>query len=64
MTPEIKPISEKLLPYLRNQFSDTLIDYESPLTQLQGGFETQIYRFQLNSTQKEFSKTPGFASIP
>lgn len=49
-------ISEKLITYLRAQLNDSRIDYESPLNQLQGGFETQIYHFQLAHTQKEFSK--------
>jgi len=56
MNQEIDSISEKLITYLRDQLNNPLIDYESHLTKLQGGFETQIYRFQLSHTQKEFSK--------
>ena len=56
MTQKIDAISEKLLTYLRDQLDDSLINYESPLKQLQGGFETQIYQFLLKTTQKEFSK--------
>jgi aminoglycoside phosphotransferase (APT) family kinase protein len=52
----IDQISERLIAYLRNEFNDSMIDYDSPLTQLQGGFETYIYRFKLNGVQKELSK--------
>ena len=52
----IDQISERLIAYLRDEFNDSMIDYDSPLTQLQGGFETYIYRFKLNGVQKELAK--------
>ena len=52
----IDQISERLIAYLRDKFNDSMIDYDSPLTQLQGGFETYIYRFKLNGVQTELSK--------
>jgi aminoglycoside phosphotransferase (APT) family kinase protein len=56
MKPEIETISEKLITYLRDQLNTPLIDIESPLKPLQGGFETQIYYFQLKNAPGEFSK--------
>lgn len=53
---EIHQISEKLIKYFRGQLNNPIIDYEVPLTQLPGGFETQIYRFQLDGAHREFSK--------
>jgi len=53
---EIDQISEKLLAYVRTELNDPMIDYDSPLVQLQGGFETYIYRFGLKGVPKEFSK--------
>ncbi|NQU14358.1 MAG: phosphotransferase [Desulfobacteraceae bacterium] len=49
-------IAGKLIAYLRDELNDSTIEYDSPLTQLQGGFETYIYRFKLNGVQKELSK--------
>ena len=56
MNQEIDRLPNKLIQYLREQLSDPLIDYESPPTQLRGGFETYIYRFQLEGAPKKFSK--------
>ena len=56
MNEDIDQISEKLIAYLREQLSDPLIRYESPLTRLEGGFETYIYRFELDGAQKEFAE--------
>lgn len=50
----IDQISTRLIAYLRDEFNDSMIDYDSPLTQLQGGFETYIFRFKLKGVQKEF----------
>jgi len=55
MNQEIDTISKNLITYLRDQLHNSAIDYESHLSQLQGGFETQIYRFQLKGAEKEFS---------
>ncbi len=49
-------IEGKLLAYLRDELNDSTIEYDSPLTQLQGGFETATYRFQLKGVQKELNK--------
>ncbi|MBW2363945.1 MAG: phosphotransferase family protein [Deltaproteobacteria bacterium] len=48
-------ISERLIDYLRNDLNDSTIEYNSPLTQLQGGFETATYQFQLKGVQKELN---------
>ena len=56
MNEEIDHTSENLIAYLRDQLNDPMIGYESPLTQLQGGFATRIYRFQLKGAQKEFAE--------
>jgi len=49
-------IAGKLIGYLRDELNDSMIEYDSPLTQLKGGFETAIYRFQLKGVQKELKK--------
>jgi len=40
-------LAEKLLAYLRAELQIATLDYTEPLTQLQGGYETHTYRFQL-----------------
>jgi aminoglycoside phosphotransferase (APT) family kinase protein len=49
-------IAGKLITYLRDELNDSTIEYDSPLTQLQGGFETATYRFQPKGIQKERNK--------
>lgn len=49
-------IADKLIAYLRNELNDSMIEYDSPLTQLQGGLETATYQFQLKGVQKELNK--------
>ena len=49
-------IAGKLIAFLRDELNDSTIEYDSPLTQLQGGFETATYRFQLKGVQKELNK--------
>jgi len=49
-------IAGKLIVYLRDELNDSTIEYDSPLTQLQGGFETATYRFRLKGVQKELNK--------
>ena len=56
LTEGIDQISERFIDYLRNELDNTMIDYDEPLTQLQGGFETSIYRFKLKGVPKDFSK--------
>ncbi|MFX0031006.1 MAG: phosphotransferase family protein [Candidatus Hermodarchaeota archaeon] len=53
----IDQISEKLITYLRDRLNDSMIDYDSPLTLLPGGFQTYIYRFKLNGVREELSKS-------
>lgn len=48
-------IADKLIAYLRDEFGDSMIAYESPLTQIKGGFETYIYRFELKGVQEELN---------
>lgn len=49
-------IANKLIAYLRNELDDATLTYASPPTQLRGGFETAIYRFQLMGVQEELNK--------
>ena len=53
---QIDQISQKLLAYLKDELDNSTLDYDSPLTQLQGGFETRIYRFKLNGVQQELAR--------
>jgi hypothetical protein len=45
-------IAGRLIAYLRDELNDSTIEYDSLLTQLQGGFETATYQFQLKGVQK------------
>lgn len=49
-------ISDRFIAYLREQVNDSEIDYDLPLTQMQGGYETYSYRFKLSGVHKELSK--------
>jgi aminoglycoside phosphotransferase (APT) family kinase protein len=49
-------ISTALLRYLRAKLGDAAIRYEMPPTQMQGGYETHVYRFQLRGVRKELSR--------
>jgi len=55
MNKESNCISDKLLAYLRIRLKNPTIEYKSPPEQLHGGFETQIYRFQLIGVSQAFS---------
>jgi aminoglycoside phosphotransferase (APT) family kinase protein len=46
-TQSLKQIADGLVQYLRTELDNPAIGYDSPLTQLQGGYETSTYRFQL-----------------
>lgn len=48
-------VSDKLISYLRAKSHNPSIDYASPLTQLQGGYETFTYRFELDGAADELS---------
>ena len=49
-------IAAVLLKYLQTELGDASLALDSPLTRLQGGFETLIYRFTLQGAKAEFSK--------
>ena len=49
-------ISTKLIAYLRDQFKNPEVEYAENLEQLQGGYETAIYRFKLKGVPKEVSQ--------
>lgn len=49
-------ISEGLIAYLRVELNDAAIEYATPLTRMQGGYETSTYRFELIGVQQELSK--------
>lgn len=49
-------IASVLLKYLQTELGDASLAIDSPLTRLQGGFETLIYRFKLQGAKPEFSK--------
>jgi aminoglycoside phosphotransferase (APT) family kinase protein len=51
------PLNQKLLTYLRKQLNNDLITYQTEPAQVHGGFETQIYRFQLKGAPVELSQT-------
>jgi aminoglycoside phosphotransferase (APT) family kinase protein len=56
MNTAVENLNENLLTYLKVQLDETSIEYINPPIQLQGGFETQIYKFQLSGASGEFSK--------
>lgn len=47
--PATTHIAEQLLIYLRDEFSAPTLTYAEPLTQLQGGYETETYRVMLQN---------------
>jgi aminoglycoside phosphotransferase (APT) family kinase protein len=47
--------SQKLIAYLRKELENPELDYAENLRQLQGGYETAIYRFQLKGAPVEYS---------
>jgi len=49
-------IAGKLITYLRDELNDSTIEYDLPLTQLQGGFETATYQFRLKGVQNELNQ--------
>ena len=49
-------VARGLIAYLKDELNDAGIGYDSPPTQLQGGFETATYRFRLTGVQKELNK--------
>jgi aminoglycoside phosphotransferase (APT) family kinase protein len=57
LTPErpLERISDDLLTYLRAELDAPEIAYQMPLTQMQGGYETFSFRFQLDGASPELS---------
>jgi aminoglycoside phosphotransferase (APT) family kinase protein len=53
MNPSQDVIAQTLLAFLRAQRQEPALDYAVPPTQLQGGYETHVYRFQLNDPRGE-----------
>ena len=51
----LEQISKALIGYLSAQTGDPAIDYETPLTQMQGGYETCTYRFKLSGAPQGVS---------
>jgi len=49
-------IAEGLLRYLRKELNNPKVEYGEPLTRLEGGFDTSIYKFRLNGVQEELAK--------
>jgi aminoglycoside phosphotransferase (APT) family kinase protein len=49
-------LSDRLISYLRAKFEHPGLDYTSPLTQLQGGYETSTFRFELDGAPDELSR--------
>jgi aminoglycoside phosphotransferase (APT) family kinase protein len=51
----LEQLSDGLLRYLRTELDNPAIGYDSPLTQLQGGYETSTYRFKLRGVGQEWA---------
>lgn len=56
MDKDLGHIAEKLIAYLRDKFKNPHIAYRAPLMQLQGGYETSIYRLTLRGVGDELSQ--------
>jgi aminoglycoside phosphotransferase (APT) family kinase protein len=52
----ISKIAENLLYFLREEIGDSKIGYEIPPSQLQGGFDTSIFKFKLKNAQQSLLK--------
>jgi aminoglycoside phosphotransferase (APT) family kinase protein len=50
-------ISVDLVAYLRDELSNPTVDYEEPLTPLQGGYQTCTYRFMLSGVGQELARS-------
>jgi aminoglycoside phosphotransferase (APT) family kinase protein len=53
---DIETISGKLVSYLRAQFGNPALDLSTPLTRLQGGYETYTYCFELDGAPDELDR--------
>lgn len=52
----IPGIDDMLLSYLRSELQDQRLTYSTPPTPVEGGYDTAIYRFQLEGASDEFSE--------
>jgi len=50
-------LEKKLIAYLQAECKDPDLGFHSPLTQLQGGYETSIYRFQLKGARGKLANS-------
>ena len=48
-------LNQKLLTYLREQLNDDQITYQTEPVPMHGGFETQIFKFQLKGVPVELT---------
>ena len=48
-------VADRFINYLKTKFDNQHIAYASPLTKIEGGFETAIYRFQLQGAENAFA---------
>ena len=52
----IPGIDDRLIEYLRSELQNSCIAYSTPPTPVEGGYDTAIYRFQLEGSSDEFSE--------
>ena len=53
---KLNQVSDNLISFLREELGDTKIDYENAPSQIQGGNETSIYKFQLKRVNSSLSR--------
>jgi aminoglycoside phosphotransferase (APT) family kinase protein len=49
-------LNQRLLDYLRGDLGEPSLKYAEPPTAISGGFDTQVFRFQVQSTHDEWSR--------
>lgn len=52
----ISRISDSLLSFLRKELNNKKVDYEIPPSQLQGGYDTSVFKFKLKNVQPSLSR--------
>ncbi len=52
----LEQLSDGLITYLKAQLDNTAIGYRMPLTPMEGGYETHMYRFRLSGVGGELSR--------
>ena len=53
---KIQGIDEKLISYLRSELQDQRVTYSTTPTSVEGGYDTAIYRFQLEGASDELAE--------